>query len=112
MVERHTRQGLTRGQRWGTLDGAAQGDPYVARCDPGSHESTNLAKDPRPAPSTISSRLARGLYAEAVDDWDRYRELRPNTCWCEGALCGPGPDGHITWPGKDEGAPHPRGDRP
>jgi hypothetical protein len=86
MPERHTRQGLGRGQRFTALDDWADRQ-YLPSGDPGSHESARVRDALRGAPP---ERLTGPVIAGPG-------------CWCGREL------GHD-WPGKAAGAPHPRGE--
>ena len=97
-MTRHTRQGCARGQRHGTLDredpDVGYGDMWAATSHSGMAEQAKAAgkggtAHVRPGDVISASRMA---------------------CWCDGAICTPDPErpGHWTWPGRAEGAPHPR----
>lgn len=81
--ERHTRQGVARGQQYATLDRDLAGDPGGAWAAT-SHTAMVQADTVRkPAPSAA------------------LRVIAAHGCWCGRH------QGHD-WPGKDTGAPHPR----
>lgn len=91
---RSTRQGCARGQKHGTLDQWSQDYQDLGSPTPWARTSH----------SAMNARVARG---EAPDERSRRLQRESGSlgggggCWCGD------PWGHD-WPGKDDGAPHPR----
>jgi hypothetical protein len=93
--ERHTRQGCAPGQTHGTLDrdwGAESSELGVPTQWASTSHTAMAERQGRPAPDL------RTISASSTP------------CWCDGKFCHPDPDrpGWWTWPGKADGAPHPR----
>jgi hypothetical protein len=54
--------------------------------------------------STGGARRVKGGVANVTEDMT----IGAHACWCQGDICWRDEDGHLTWPGKDKGEPHPR----